>query len=447
MSNHDQTRKGFFIFILVCLAYLFVPFHRISPAITAVDIMRDMHLGAASMGVLASVFFFTYGAMQLPSGLLADSWGPRRTLPIFFAVAGVGAVIFGFADSIAGLILARALMGFGVAVVFICGIKLISRWFPPEAFARFSGIYLGMGGIGLILGSGPMAQLCTLVGWRAGVTISGVLGLVIAACMWIWVRDQPEDATLTRLRKTGGRDDSGHVGASELWASVKEICADRTFWLIAVWFFCQFSIHMSFGGLWGGPFLMDVHGMTRSQAGWLLNTMGLGMLAGGPLAGWLSESVFKARRPVMLLNAVGLILLFAVLAAYGASLPHWSMYLWFFCLAACGMGSLSVGFASVRDLFGDKATGTGGGLLNTLPSFGVSLFQPLTGWILESGGRTPAGGFTSEAYSLTSVFFIGVAFVGLLGALFAREPMLRPEASESFDDNLLEPEPVRSRQR
>ncbi len=424
MPRDKCARQGLLIFLLLCLAYLFVPFHRVSPAVMAVDIMADMHLGAPAMGVLASIFFFTYGAMQLPSGLLADSLGPRRTLPLFFGLAGIGAILFGLSDSLTGLMAGRAFMGFGVSVVFICGIKLISRWFAPDAFARMSGIYLGMGGVGLILGSGPMAALCALLGWRDSLIASGVAGLVVAAGLWLWVRDTPEQAGLTSPYP-GHPSDKGGMTAGELWISVRGICSSRDFWFICAWFFCQFSIHMSFGGLWGGPFLMDIHHLTKAEAGGVLNMMGVGMLAGGPVAGWLSDSVFKARRPVMLISAVGMAGLFALLGLAGDAMPVWTMYLWFFFLAAFGMGSLSVGFASVRDLFGDKSTGTGGGLLNTLPSFGVSLFQPLTGWILESYGRQPEGGFTFTGYSMSCVLYGGVALIGVLGALLAREPMAK----------------------
>lgn len=427
MATDRRTRQSLLIFLLLCLAYLFVPFHRVSPAIMAVDIMRDMSLGAPAMGVLASIFFFTYGAMQMPSGLLADSLGPRRTLPVFFGLAGLGAMLFGLSDSVPGLMVGRALMGFGVSVVFICGIKLFSKWFPPSAFARMSGIYLGMGGVGLILGSGPMAVLCSWLGWRNGLLLTGAVGVVVSGMLWLWVRDTPEQAGFKPL--SGGLDGVKKTTVRDLWQSVRCIATSPEFWFIAMWFFCQFSIHMSFGGLWGGPFLMDIHHMTKGEAGGVLNMMGFGMLAGGPLAGWLSDSVFRARKPVMLLNTAVTIGLFIVLALYGNTLPAWCMYVWFFLLAASGMGSLSVGFASIRDLFGDRATGTGGGMLNTLPSFGVALFQPLTGWILENYGRSPDGGFVFEGYAMSCVLYIGVAAVGFLGALLVREPMGREAAA------------------
>lgn len=421
MSHDKRTRQTLLIFLLLCLAYLFVPFHRVSPAIIASDIMHDMELNAPAMGLVSSIFFFTFGAMQMPSGLLADFLGPRRTLPVFFGLAGLGAVLFGFSNSTAGLMAGRALMGFGLSVVFICGIKLFVSWFPSSAFARISGIYLGTGGMGLILGSGPMAMLCSMLGWRNGIILSGAVMLIITVALWLWVRDTPQQAGFELSLQ--GQNPRASVKVRDLWQSVRWITISPDFWFIATWFFCQFSIHMSFGGLWGGPFLMDVHHLTKNEAGSVLNMMGFGMLAGGPLAGWLSDSIFRARKPVMLLNSIGILGLFILLALCGDELPIWTFYAWFFCLAVFGMGSLSVGFASIRDLFGDKSTGTGGGMLNTLPSFGVSLFQPLTGWIVESCGRNPGGGFTFEGYSLSCMLYIGVALVGVIGAWLTSEPL------------------------
>ncbi len=418
-----RLKYAIFIFLLLCLAYLFVTFHRVSPAVIAVDIMRDTSIDATAMGVMSSIFFLTFGFMQLPSGILADSLGPRRTLPLFFSLAGVGALLFGMANAVGWLMFSRALMGIGVSVVFVCGVKLISVWFPPQLFARMNGVYLGMGGVGLILGSGPMAYLCNYLGWRNSLAACGVATIILSGALWVWVRNLPEDKGFSPyLAAAAGPKGSALAAMRE---SVGVICRSRDFWLIATWFFCHFTLHMSFGGLWGGPYLMDVHGLTRVEAGNVLNMMGLGMLAGGPFAGWLSDSFFKARRPVMLVYAVALAATFGLLSFAGASFPVWALYLWFFCLAACGMGSLSVGFASMRDMFGLSATGTASGFLNTLPSVGVMFFQPMTGWILESYGKSPAGKFLPEAYAAACLVYAATAVIGFAAAWLAKEPMAR----------------------
>jgi sugar phosphate permease len=422
-SDTDQRLKyAIFLFILICLAYLFVTFHRVSPAVIALDIMRDTGIGGTVMGIMSSVFFLTFGFMQLPSGILADSLGPRRTLPLFLTLAGIGAIFFGTSSSVGALMVSRALMGFGVSVVFVCGVKLMTNWFPPNLFARMNGMFLGMGGVGLILGSGPMAYMCTELGWRTSLIISGIVTMIIAAALFRWVRNSPEDKGFLPYPDANIRF-APHDSMTTMKNSVSVIFRNREFWLIAIWFFCHFTLHNSFGGLWGGTYLMDVHNMSKVDTGSILNMMGLGMLAGGPFAGWLSDSFFRARRPVMLFYALGMCATYLVLALYGEHFPVWGLYLWFFCLAAVGMGSLSVGFASMRDIFGAAATGTASGFLNTFPSIGVVLFQPATGWILESFGKKPQGGFLSSSYATVCFLYAGTAIIGFIAAWLAKEPM------------------------
>lgn len=427
--SKDRARFTYavLLFVLLCVVYLLVPFHRVSPAVIAVDIMRDTGIDGAAMGFLASVFFLTYGFMQLPAGILADHWGPRRTLPVFLTLAGLGAAVFGFGESVPLLMAGRALMGVGVSVIFVCGVKLMTVWFPPEAFARVNGLYLGMGGVGLILASGPTAYLSAHLGWRYAFLVCGAASVVIALALHIWVRDTPQEKGFDPYTPTRAPGERTKTPVEEKPLSMRESVAvifkNNQFWLVSVWFFSHFTLHMSFGGLWGGPYLMDVHGLDKVAAGNILNMTGFGMLAGAPLAGWLSDSVFKARRPVMLIYAAVLCCIFGLLAAWGHELPLWGLYIWFFCLAAFGMGGLSMGFAAMRDVFGPAVTGTSSGFLNALPSVGMIVFQPLTGWLLEQSGKTDQGGYVVEGYAAACMVYAAIAAIGFLGAWKAKEPM------------------------
>lgn len=419
-SDKGRARFAIIIFAIICLAYLFVTFHRVTPNIIAVDLSRDLGMGAVAIGWMSSIFFFIFGLMQLPSGLLADTLGPRKTTPGFFTVAGVACIIFGITSSTGLLLLSRALMGFGVSVIFVCGVKLLSQWFPPDRFASMNGLFLGMGGIGLILGSGPLALLCAELGWRYAMIVTGVVTIAIALLLWLFVYDSPQDKGFEPYQQMPPLSKSA---LDVMMVNLKIICFSVQFWIIAVWFCCHFSIHMAFGGVWGGPFLMDVHGMSRVEAGNVINMMGVGMLAGGPFNGWLSDKVFKARKPVMLINSAGMIVCFALLAWCGQFFPVWACYLWFFALAVFGMGALSIGFASMRDLYGTTTTGTASGLLNAFPSFVVSALQPLTGAVLETAGHNDSGGFVSEGFVNASFIYLVLGALALVAALMVREPM------------------------
>src|SRR5512136_749503 len=87
------------VFGILAIAYFFVYFHRVSTAVVSTDLQTTFEVGAASVALLSSVHFYVYAIMQLPSGLLTDSFGPRKTVSVFTLVAAAGAILTGIASS------------------------------------------------------------------------------------------------------------------------------------------------------------------------------------------------------------------------------------------------------------------------------------------------------------------------------------------------------------
>ena len=88
-------RYRWLIFWILASGYILVYFHRLCPAVVAVDMMRDLKAGGALTGFLSAAYFYPYAIMQLPAGLLSDSWGPRNTITLFFGIACVGSLLLG----------------------------------------------------------------------------------------------------------------------------------------------------------------------------------------------------------------------------------------------------------------------------------------------------------------------------------------------------------------
>jgi len=410
MPSQRSSSYALFLFALMCVAYLLIPFHRVSPAIMAGDIMRDLSLSAPSMGLLASTFFVVYGVMQMPGGLLTDGVGPRRLLPFTTVLAGLGAILFGFADSLALALAGRALMGFGVSVIFLCGMKLIGTWFPASQFVRMSGLFLGMGGVGMFLASEPLAVCCATWGWRASFFGCGAVSLALAAFLAVAVRDTPESRTV-----------SSSIDWGLMINNTRLVMRHHDFWCACLWMTCHFSLNMSFCGLWGGTFLSDVHQLSQAKAGSILNMSGAGVLAGGFLVGWMCSNVFKSERKTMMAASAVVICLFGLLALAGEHLPVWSLYIWFFLLAVFGVPIHAAAFTCMRRIFGVKATGSACGLLNCLPSVGVLFFQPLTGVVLEQFPRTATGAFSPHAYAWACFLYLIASSVAFWAAWKMRE--------------------------
>ena len=175
------------------------------------------------------------------------------------------------------------------------------------------------------------------------------------------------------------------------------------FWPVAIWFFFNCAVFFSFGGLWGGPYLMQVYGLTKAQAGQILSMLAVGMIVGSPLLSFLSNRVFKGRKPVLVLSSFALVCLTALLAFYTDELPMAGLYLICLGLGIFSSAIVVIGFTTTKELFPVRIAGTSTGLVNLFPFMGGAVFQPLLGHVLERQGRVE-GAFTIAGYK--QAFFV-----------------------------------------
>ena len=175
------ARLAFLMWGMAAAFYLFGFFQRVAPASLAGDLMRDFGLTAAALGNLSAFYFYAYAAIQLPTGVLVDRYGPSR---LFFAgalLAGAGALLFALSPSMAGAALGRALIGAAHGFAWVSMLKLVAHWFPTTRFASMSGLSLAVGTLGAVLAGPPLRWLADDYGWRTVIAASGVLALMLAA--------------------------------------------------------------------------------------------------------------------------------------------------------------------------------------------------------------------------------------------------------------------------
>src|SRR5512136_321960 len=107
------------IFWVLAAQYLVVYFHRVSPAVVASDLIDSFSISGASLGLLASAYFYPYAIMQVPVGILSDSWGAKKTIILFSLIASFGAICFGLAPDFKIALASRAIVGFGLSAIFV----------------------------------------------------------------------------------------------------------------------------------------------------------------------------------------------------------------------------------------------------------------------------------------------------------------------------------------
>lgn len=405
------------VFAILSAGYFLVYFHRLAPAVVAVDMMRDLQAGGALMGILGAAYFYPYALMQLPAGLLADSWGARRTITLFMLVAACGSLLFALAPSVLLAILGRTLVGFGVAMLFVSSLKVLTEWYSPREFATMTGFLFAVGGIGSLTSAGPLALVSARFGWRLVFVVIAAATLLLAALVWGVVRDRPAGHGFTGPGKTEGPP----CKAIPLREGVRRVLAHRHFWPLAIWFFFLCAVFFSFAGLWGGPYLDHVYGLDRAASGRLLSLSSLGMIFGSPLLTWLSTQVFRARKPVIVGCTLLSLLLTLPLALWTDGLPIWGLG-----VICAGFGAFTsavvvIGFAATKELFPLAMAGTAIGLINLFPFAGGAVMQPVLGAILEHFGRQGET-FTVAGYRAAFAVLCGCTVIALVASLLVREP-------------------------
>lgn len=412
-------RYRWVIFWILAFGYIMVYFHRLCPAVVAEDMRRDLAAGGGLLGLLGSAYFYPYALMQLPAGLLSDSWGPRKTIALFFCVAFAGSVILGIAPNVYVAIVGRTLVGLGVAMLFVPTLKVLAEWFRVKEFAMMTGILMAMGGIGSYSAATPLAYISDWIGWRQSFVLVGIFTLVLGALVWAFVRDRPADMGWPSPSEPSG----SAVESVRLMQGVKMVLTLPRFWPLACWFFFSCAIFFSFIGLWGGPFLMQIYDLSKAKAGHILSMAAIGMIVGSPILSYLSNNIFRARKPVLILSSIFMLIITGMLYIFTQGIPILLLYL--ICL---GIGTFSgavvtIGFTTNKELFPVSIAGTATGLVNFFPFLGGAIFQVVLGAVVDSQGFTTSGGFSLQGfrYSFLVLFLCGL--VACISSFLLKETM------------------------
>lgn len=405
------------IYFLACL-------HRISPTVIARDLVNEFGAGATSLGFMASAYFYLYAAVQPPVGLLSDTIGPRRVVTIFTLISCLGCLVFGLAPNMFVAGCGRALIGIGVGGIFVPALKIFSGWYQEKEFAGITGIFLALGNVGNLSASLPLTYLVLLLGWRFSFIGLGGVSILLGLLAWLLVRNRPEDKgwppivealPLSSTRETYIPDDLSTGGRLGI------ILKNYGFWLITLSYFFNGGPGLSFQGLWSVPYLMDIHGYSRLQAGGILMIMPAGFIIGSPLIGFLADRLSLGRNRILLISlSVSLASWLVIFLSRGK--PDRSLIIpLFFLMGFFGGGSLSLYMTMLKEFFPPRLTGTAVGLMNPAAFLSAALFQPFTGYLMDAVGRIGAA-YPREAYQQVFTVYIISMLLSLGLLVFLRIP-------------------------
>jgi MFS family permease len=361
------------------------------------------------LGALAATYYVIYTVMQVPTGVLNDTIGPRRVLAAGCLAAGAGSLMFGLAESVAAALVGRTLAGLGVSVAFVSLLKLNADWFHESRFATMTGIGAMIGLTGALAAATPLAWAATLVSWRVVFVGAGVASLLLALAIWLVLRDSPRRAA------------AAVAPASPRWREgLLQVVRNRATWPCFWYGFGMSGSYMTFVGLWAVPYLVHGYGMTVVEATHHTSLMLVCLAASQGAVGALSDRLGR-RRPLLVASALLYLACWVAWLAGAAALPGASLAISVVMgLSVCGM---TLSWACAKEVNPPQYSGIAISVVNTSGFLAVALLQPLVGWLLDRAANgVPYAGADFLPGILLLASFAGIA---LAAALFIPETRCR----------------------
>lgn len=372
---------------LAVLVAITAQFFRNAHVVVAPELMRELNASAASLAALTSALFITSACLQIPGGILLDRFGTRVTLPIMLLICGIGAGLFGSAQSVAGLVVARIVMGIGGAVLVMSGIILCVRWFDVRHFSSLAGGIMASSQLGNLFSTAPMALMATWFGWRGAYFVMVIATIALAVIVYLAARDAPPGHDFhARPRET----------LAESAAGVREVLRIPGIWRLMVMGWMAWGTMACIVGLWAGPYLSDVHGLATIPRGNALFWMVAGGMAGALSFTYFDRTQGGTKRSIKLGAGINVVLL-VVLAA----LPEPGLVTATVLLALVGLvGGYSVLItAHGRQFYTDRLMARGMTTINCAVLFGAASLQAGSG-VLVSALSTPGMPIAAQTYRI-----------------------------------------------
>jgi sugar phosphate permease len=364
------TRKAWLLWTIAILVYVGAVFHRSSLGVAGLEATQRFGVGPAALSTFTVLQVAVYAAMQIPTGLLADRFGPRRVLVAAAILLGAGEITFGLADSYPLALVARGVLGLGDAMTWVSVLRVVAGYFPARTYPLVVALSSMLGGAGNLVATTPLTALLSSEGWTATFVVTGLVTAAYSAVVGTTLRVPPAASNPPPLRRV-------LKGAAECWRGHGTRLG---FWV----HFTTMASPTTLGLLWGFPYLVRAQHLSPGAADGVLGALVLGGMIANPVLGALTSRHPGVRMPLVVGYLATAAITWTLLLANPGMTPLPLLVLAFTAFAVGGPVS-AIGFALARDYNPLHRVGTATGVVNvggflstTLAALGVGLLVSAT---------------------------------------------------------------------
>lgn len=357
----------------------------------------EIGLSAADQGALAAMYFLAFAAVQIPAGILLDTYGPRRVNAIMMWLAAAGTIVFGLGHTLPELMLGRALIGIGVAVCLGATFKALALVVPLAQLPLVNGLVMAVGGLGGAVVGTPLDTLLEHVDWR---TVSIWLALpTVLVSLLIWFGARAPEAPAAQ-----------RATLREQWDGTVQIMRDGRFWQAASLPIITGGVFYAVQSLWVAPFLREVGGHSGASAAGMVSLLAIAMVGGNVLLGSTARWVERAGMPLYTFAGVCMSLYLVVQLALILQWPVSEVVLW----ALYGVfGSSSIlSYAIMAARFPYSMLGRVSTTLTLVMFLMIFLCQAGVGWVVSWWSPLADGTYPAVAHQVAWSVLLGLQALG-----------------------------------
>ena len=422
-KNHPPASLAWLVWGLGAAFYFSGFYHRVAPAVMTDRLMADFHIGAAALGNFTAFYFYSYFLVQVPTGILADHWGPRKLLTAGSFVAAAGTILFASAASLPPANLGRFLIGGAAGIGYVTLLTLATRWFPARYFATLSGLALFCGVAGAVSAGPPLRFLVERFGWRPVMFAAAAVLMVMGAAIWWIVSDDP---TRKGYRSFAPLDPETSVSPRALLGGLMTVLGYKNIRRLFLVGCGLTGPVLAFAGLWGVPFLTTLLGIPPAASSAITSTLLICYAIRAIVLGHLSDRI--GRRKLVIVSSAIVATITWIPILFFPGIPLWLLI---FLVIIVGManGSVTLGFAFSKESVPPRFAGTASGIYNMGSILGAMILQPAIGWLLDrnwQGGL--AGGvriYDLAAYRWGFALIIALSALSVLACALTSETYCR----------------------
>ena len=391
---------------------------RVAPSVMHKFIQIDFGISEVGFATLTSFFYVPYIFMQIPVGLTVDRIKVRYLLTVMSILTAVGCYVFGSAHSLHTAAFARLLIGFSAAFAFTSALRLATAWFPPHMLGLLAGLTQAVGMLGASAGQAPLSYLVAANGWRNSMYIIGIIFLVLALLIYLYVQDSPSISRKTRKKNIEQEP--------KIFKSLKLILSNKQTWINALYAGFLYGPSAVIGESIGPAYLQFGRGFSQHTSAFAISLIFIGWVFGGPALGMLSDKIGK-RKPCLIISAIFGVIFTSIFVFY----PNMSLGMTYLVFFGYGLTNTGVGiaYAISTEINSRLVMGTAIAFTNMLSIFVGAMLQPLVGFMMDkvADGR----GYNIETLMLSDFQYALKllpisSLIALVLAFFVKETYCKP---------------------